>query len=137
MSSPKSLQYATNQEAPAANRRVNDMHPFDFDPDHEEEFAVEERRKTRRPRKWKVLLHNDDFTTMEFVVEILIRHFHRPPAEATHIMLQVHQKGVGVAGVYPKEVAETKVAEVTEEARANGMPLKLTTEPEEEDKDEE
>ena len=113
------------------------MNPFDDDYDHEEEFAVEERRKTRRPRKWKVLLHNDDFTTMEFVVEILIRHFHRPPAEATHIMLQVHQKGVGVAGVYPKEVAETKVAEVTEEARANGMPLKLTTEPEEEDKDEE
>jgi len=113
------------------------MNPFDDDFDHEEEFAVEERRKTRRPRKWKVLLHNDDFTTMEFVVEILIRHFHRPPAEATHIMLQVHQKGVGVAGVYPKEVAETKVAEVTEEARANGMPLKLTTEPEEEDKDEE
>lgn len=113
------------------------MIPFEDDFDHEEEFAVEERRKTRRPRKWKVLLHNDDFTTMEFVVEILIRHFHRPPAEATHIMLQVHQKGVGVAGVYPKEVAETKVAEVTEEARANGMPLKLTTEPEEEDKDEE
>lgn len=113
------------------------MNPFDDDFDHEEEFAVEERRKTRRPRKWKVLLHNDDFTTMEFVVEVLIRYFHRPPAEATHIMLQVHQKGVGVAGVYPKEVAETKVAEVTEEARANGMPLKLTTEPEEEDKDEE
>jgi ATP-dependent Clp protease adaptor protein ClpS len=113
------------------------MNPFDDDFDHEEEFAVEERRKTRRPRKWKVLLHNDDFTTMEFVVEILIRHFHKHPAEATHIMLQVHQKGLGVAGVYPKEVAETKVAEVTEEARANGMPLKLTTEPEEEDKDEE
>jgi ATP-dependent Clp protease adaptor protein ClpS len=113
------------------------MNPFDDDFDHEEEFAVEERRKTRRPRKWKVLLHNDDFTTMEFVVEILIRHFHKPPAEATHIMLQVHQKGLGVAGVYPKEVAETKVAEVTEEARANGMPLKLTTEPEEEDRDEE
>jgi ATP-dependent Clp protease adaptor protein ClpS len=113
------------------------MNPFDDDFDHEGEFAVEERKKTRRPRRWKVLLHNDDFTTMEFVVEILIRHFHKPPAEATHIMLQVHQKGVGVAGVYPKEVAETKVAEVTEEARAQGMPLKLTTEPEEEeDRDE-
>jgi ATP-dependent Clp protease adaptor protein ClpS len=113
------------------------MNPFDDDFDREQEFAVEERRKTRRPRKWKVLLHNDDFTTMEFVVDILMRHFHKPPAEATHIMLQVHQKGIGCAGIYPREVAETKVAEVTEEARANGMPLKLTTEPEEEDKDEE
>lgn len=107
------------------------MNPFDFNMDRDEEFAVEERKKTRRPRKWKVLLHNDDFTTMEYVVDVLIRHFHKPPAEATHIMLQVHQKGVGVAGVYSREVAETKVAEVTDEARANGMPLKLTTEPEE------
>lgn len=107
------------------------MNPYDFDMDRDEELGVEERKKTRRPRKWKVLLHNDDFTTMEYVVDVLIRHFHKPPAEATHIMLQVHQKGVGVAGVYTREVAETKVAEVTDEARANGMPLKLTTEPEE------
>jgi|SRR5215213_70277 len=107
------------------------MNPFDFDTDRDEEFAVEERKKTRRPKKWKVLLHNDDFTTMEYVVDVLIRHFYKSPAEATHIMLQVHQKGVGVAGIYSREVAETKVAEVTDEARANGMPLKLTTEPEE------
>lgn len=107
------------------------MNPFDFEMDRDEEFAVEERKKTRRPRKWKVLLHNDDFTTMEYVVDVLIRHFHKPPAEATHIMLQVHQRGVGVAGIYSREVAETKVAEVTDEARANGMPLKLTIEPEE------
>jgi ATP-dependent Clp protease adaptor protein ClpS len=113
------------------------MNPFEFETDRDEEFAVEERKKTRRPRKWKVLLHNDDFTTMEYVVDVLIRHFHKAPAEATYVMLQVHQKGVGVAGIYSKEVAETKVAEVTDEARANGMPLKLTIEPEEaEDKEE-
>jgi ATP-dependent Clp protease adaptor protein ClpS len=113
------------------------MNPFEFETDRDEEFAVEERKKTRRPKKWKVLLHNDDFTTMEYVVDVLIRHFHKAPAEATHVMLQVHQKGVGVAGIYSKEVAETKVAEVTDEARTNGMPLKLTTEPEEaEDKEE-
>jgi len=103
--------------------------PWNDDPERDEELAVEERRRTKRPRRWKVLLHNDDFTSMEFVVEVLVTHFHKPPAEATHIMLQVHRKGVGVAGVYSREVAETKVAEVTDEARANGMPLKVTAEP--------
>jgi len=107
------------------------------DPERDEELGVEERRRTKRPRKWKVLLHNDDFTSMEFVVEVLVTHFHKPPAEATHIMLQVHRKGVGVAGVYSREVAETKIAEVTDEARARGMPLKLTTEPAEEGSDDE
>jgi ATP-dependent Clp protease adaptor protein ClpS len=106
--------------------------PWDPDFERDEEFAVEERRKTKHPRRWKVILHNDDFTTMKFVVHVLMTHFHKPAAEATHIMLQVHRKGAGIAGVYSKEVAETKVAEVTDEARANGMPLKLTTEPAEE-----
>ena len=105
------------------------MAEWDFNRDREDELGLEERRKTRRPRKWKVILHNDDFTTMEFVIHVLMTHFHKPPAEATHVMLQVHQKGTGVAGVYSREVAETKVAEVTDEARAHGMPLKLTTEP--------
>ncbi|HEX4960925.1 MAG TPA: ATP-dependent Clp protease adaptor ClpS [Thermoanaerobaculia bacterium] len=113
------------------------MAQWDSNRERDEEFAVEERRKTRRPKRWKVLLHNDDFTTMEFVVHVLVTHFHKPPAEAIHVMLQVHQKGIGVAGVYSKEVAETKVAEVTDEARAQGMPLKLTAEPaDERDEDE-
>jgi ATP-dependent Clp protease adaptor protein ClpS len=110
--------------------------PWDNDLERDEEFALEERRKPKRPRKWKVLLHNDDFTTMEFVIHVLVTHFHKPPAEATQIMLQVHRKGVGLAGVYSREVAETKIAEVTDEARAEGMPLKLTAEPAEEGGDE-
>jgi ATP-dependent Clp protease adaptor protein ClpS len=110
------------------------MGNWDFDRERDEELGLEERRKRKRPRKWRVLLHNDDFTSMEFVVHVLLTHFHKPPAEATHIMLQVHQKGVGVAGVYSKEVAETKVAEVMDEARE---PLRLTVEPDEErDEDE-
>jgi ATP-dependent Clp protease adaptor protein ClpS len=107
------------------------MASWDNQFERDEEFALEERRKPKRPRKWKVLLHNDDFTTMEFVIHVLVTHFHKPPAEATQIMLQVHRKGVGLAGVYSREVAETKIAEVTDEARAEGMPLKLTAEPEE------
>ncbi len=112
------------------------MAQWDNDLERDEEFALEERRKPKRPRKWKVLLHNDDFTSMEFVIHVLVTHFHKPPAEATQIMLQVHRKGVGLAGVYSREVAETKVAEVTDEARAEGMPLKLTAEPAEEGRDE-
>ena len=109
------------------------MRPDDLDddaPGSEGALAVEERPKTERPRRYKVLLHNDDFTTMEFVVEVLVEHFHKSPAEATHVMLQVHHRGVGVAGVYPREAAETKVAEVTAAARAAGMPLMLSLEEE-------
>jgi ATP-dependent Clp protease adaptor protein ClpS len=103
------------------------MARFAFDTD--QETVTEKKRRTKRPRRWKVLLHNDDFTSMDFVVHILMTHFHKSPPEATHIMLQVHHKGVGVAGTYPKDVAETKVAEVMAEARENEMPLLLTIEP--------
>lgn len=106
------------------------MGKLGFDADLERGLDLEERKKTRRPRRFKVLVHNDDFTTMEVVILILVKHFHKSPAEATHIMLNVHYKGVGVAGVYPREVAETKIAEATSEARAAGMPLLLTLEAE-------
>ncbi len=97
-------------------------------PTGESGVAALRRKKTARPKRYKVLLHNDDFTSMDFVVHVLITHFRRSPGEATQIMLEVHHQGVGVAGVYPKEVAETKVAEVTDEAREAGMPLLLTLE---------
>ncbi len=97
------------------------------------DLAVTERKKTQRPRRWKVLIYNDDFTTMEFVVYVLIKHFRKSDAEATHIMLQVHHKGVGIAGVYTKDVAETKVAEATDEAREHEMPLKLKAVPAEDE----
>lgn len=102
------------------------LDPLDSEP--EGGLATERRAQAKRPRRCRVLLHNDDYTTMEFVVRVLVEHFHKPPPEATHVMLQVHYKGVGVAGVYPREVAETKVAEVTADARSNGMPLKLSIE---------
>jgi ATP-dependent Clp protease adaptor protein ClpS len=77
-----------------------------------------------------VLLHNDDFTTMEFVVEVLVRFFRKGATEANRIMLEVHFRGVGTAGVYTREVAESKIAQVTEAARERGFPLLLTMEPE-------
>jgi ATP-dependent Clp protease adaptor protein ClpS len=86
------------------------------------------KRRPRRARRYHVVMHNDDYTTMEFVVAMLMKHFHKPPAEALHIMLQVHHKGAGIAGVYTRDVAETKVAEVIDEARQEGMPLLLTVE---------
>lgn len=100
-----------------------------FERERQGALVTEERKKTRRPERYKVLLHNDEYTTMEFVVHVLVKHFKKSPAEATHIMLHVHHRGVGVAGIYPKDAAETKVAEATDEARSEGMPLLVTLEP--------
>lgn len=93
------------------------------------EVATDHRKKTQKPKQFKVVLHNDNYTTMEFVVLVLMKFFHRNETEATHIMLTVHHKGTGIAGVYTKDVAETKVHQVTSFAQDHGMPLKLTTEP--------
>jgi len=80
---------------------------------------------------YRVLLHNDDYTTMEFVIWVLQEVFHKTESQATHLMLTIHHKGMGVAGVYTRDLAETKVAQVTEFAREHGMPLLTTTEPDE------
>lgn len=94
--------------------------------------AVLERTKqqTKEPELYRVLLLNDDYTTMDFVVEILESVFHKPPAEAYRIMMAVHTQGQGLCGVYPFEVAETKVATVVDLARGNGFPLRATMEKE-------
>ena len=88
------------------------------------------RQTTKKPELFKVLLLNDDYTTMEFVVEILEDVFHKQPAEAHRIMMLVHTQGKGLCGVYPFEVAETKVDAVVERARQNGFPLRAAMEPE-------
>jgi ATP-dependent Clp protease adaptor protein ClpS len=86
----------------------------------------QDRDEVKEPPMFKVLLHNDDYTTMEFVVEILMYVFHKTVDDATRIMLNVHQKGIGVCGVYTHDVAETKVETVHRLARENGHPLKCT-----------
>ncbi len=82
--------------------------------------------ETRQPPMFRVLMHNDDYTTMDFVVEMLMSVFHKSPTEANRIMLHIHFKGVGVCGIFPYEVAETKTAKVHALAQAEGYPLRCS-----------
>ena len=102
------------------------MNPFL--PETREDTDVRTRHNVSEPTMYKVLLHNDDYTTMEFVVQVLMLVFHKSVEQATRIMLNVHQQGIGVCGLYTYEVAETKVETVTRMARENGHPLKCTME---------
>lgn len=91
---------------------------------------VKNETKIDEPPKYKVLLHNDNYTTMDFVIAILCRIFHKNVPEATRIMLEVHRNGIGECGVFTKEVAETKVRQVRSDARMAGFPLNCTMEKE-------
>jgi ATP-dependent Clp protease adaptor protein ClpS len=93
-------------------------------------LVTKTRPRTKRPNLYKVLLLNDDYTPMEFVVHVLERYFNKGREEATRIMLHVHHKGVGICGVYTYEVAETKVTQVMDFSRQHGHPLQCTLEKE-------
>lgn len=99
-------------------------------PDEEDGLAVAERPKAKQPRKYNVVFHNDDYTTMEFVVHVLMKFFHMSETEATQVMLQVHHRGYGVVGIFTRDVAESKATQVMDYAKENGHPLKCTAEPE-------
>lgn len=92
--------------------------------------APRPRRRVQKPRLYKVMLLNDDFTPMEFVVMVLMEIFFHPRGEAVQIMLHVHRKGAGVCGVYPSEIAETKVRQVNNLTRKHQHPLRCVMEPE-------
>lgn len=100
-------------------------------PDHkrEEGVAVKERARTKKPPMYRVLLHNDDYTTKEFVVMVLQSVFRHSEGEAVRIMMHVHSNGVGVAGVFTHEVAETKIHKTLQLSRAYEYPLQCTMEP--------
>ncbi len=83
----------------------------------------------REPPKFAAVLHNDDYSTMEFVVEVLQRFFRKTAQEATELTLRIHHQGSAVAGIYSRDIAETKALQVTEFARAKGHPLRCTAEP--------
>lgn len=93
-------------------------------------FAPEvlDRNEVKEPRKYQVVLHNDDYTTMDFVVEVLVRVFRKNEAQATAIMLSVHNQGYGVCGIYTAEVAESKVDLVHRLAKSAGFPLRCSME---------
>ena len=99
-----------------------------YDHEHDEAVVTESKHKLKKPPLYKVLLHNDDYTTMDFVVMVLRTVFRRSESDAMRIMLQVHQQGAGVAGTYTYEVAETKVAKVMDLAREREYPLLCTME---------
>lgn len=107
------------------------MSHFDNHNDHEESelgVATKARPKTKKPSMYKVLMLNDDYTPMDFVVIVLEKFFHKTENEATEIMLHVHKKGVGLCGIYPYEVAEMKIIQVMDFARKNQHPLQCTIE---------
>jgi ATP-dependent Clp protease adaptor protein ClpS len=100
------------------------------DKERQGEVLEKTRQKTDKPKLYKVILHNDDYTTMEFVVIVLETIFNKSPAEAYRVMMHVHTRGAGVAGVYSYEVAETKIAMTHERAKDAGHPLRCSMEPE-------
>ncbi len=93
-------------------------------------LATEEKREVKRPARFKVILFNDSYTPMEFVVALLEQLFNKGPSEATQLMLQIHRGGKGIAGVYVLEIAESKVAAVHRMAEERGFPLRAGAEPE-------
>ena len=98
------------------------------DPSRKGGLQVKERPKTKKPKMFKVLLHNDHYTTMEFVVWVLMNVFRHSEAESTRVMLAIHRSGIGVAGIYSREVAETRCRKVVELARKYDFPLQCTFE---------
>ena len=118
----------TNAIRAASDTPPNNGDGDDMDGDSQTGVATKTKAKTKKPSQYKVLLLNDDYTPMEFVVVILKRFFRMDMEQATRVMLHVHQKGVGVCGIFSYEVAETKVNQVMDFAKENQHPLQCTLE---------
>lgn len=114
------------------NRNCDSMSAVGDEPnekgEHSEVVVDEDRPDTDEPARYAVFLHNDDYTTMEFVVEVLERFFSKSKSVAIQLMLKIHNEGLARAGIYNYEIAETKVAQVTQYARSKGFPLRCTLE---------
>lgn len=106
-----------------AKKRINTREKTD------EDTLVLEKEHTKEPNRYTIVVHNDDFTTQEFVVHVLVNFLHKNAEEAYRLMLKVHLEGKARVGSYIKDIAETKVAMITSYSRQNGMPLLVTCEP--------
>ncbi|MFP6598143.1 MAG: ATP-dependent Clp protease adaptor ClpS [Candidatus Hydrogenedentota bacterium] len=102
----------------------------DFEDENEGEVQTKPRNEVQRPKRYKVLLHNDHYTSMEFVIMILESIFRKSSTQSVEIMLNVHETGIGIAGVYTASIAETKIKIVHQAAEKQGFPLKCSMEPE-------
>lgn len=105
-----------------------DNKEIETDESFESELEVKPESKLAEPKMYRVIMHNDHYTTMEFVVEVLMKVFHKPGAEATKIMLDIHKKGLGICGVYTYDIAVTKISEVHKLAKKSQYPLKCSFE---------
>jgi len=94
----------------------------------EDDLQLDSEQKLDEPKMFRVILHNDHYTTMDFVIEVLVKIFHMPAAKATQIMLDVHKKGIGICGVYTRDIASTKVSRVHDMAQEKQFPLKCSYE---------
>lgn len=103
---------------------------FDLDDEGATKTLTRPKSEVKKPSMYKVIILNDDFTPMDFVIHVLMKYFRKTPTEATEIMLNVHHKGAGLCGVYPFEVAETKVHQVNSYSKLNKHPLKCVLEKE-------
>jgi len=102
--------------------------PLDPAGTFQEDAGVQQKPRLQEPKLFRVILHNDHYTTMDFVVKVIVAVFHKPAAEATKIMLDVHKKGHGVVGVYTWDIATTKVSQVHAKARESEFPLRASCE---------
>ena len=100
----------------------------DYDEDGQEEHGILEKIRIKRPSLYRVLMHNDDYSTMEFVIIVLERFFNKNSLEAEQIMFEIHNKGLGLCGVYTKDIAQTKMVQVSKFAQEQKYPLKVTIE---------
>ncbi len=127
----KELEFiSANDETPKTPNDAGGDNDGNQNKEKESGLLLKPKPKTKKPSMYKVLLLNDDYTPMEFVVHILEKFFNKNRQESTDIMLHVHRRGVGICGIFTYEVAETKVAQVMDFARANEQPLQCTMEKE-------
>jgi ATP-dependent Clp protease adaptor protein ClpS len=129
----RELHFFSAKQRFGAKKKMSGSGDWEKNDDGLIDFVVDKKPKTARAKRYCVVFYNDDYTTKWFVVHVLEQYFHMTETTATAFMMAVHEQGKGVAGVYTKDIAETKASAIMEYAREYEMPLKVTAEPDDED----